>query len=90
MGMRAMSDKLRQTMKDHRVAVPFCAGIRRQIEFTARQSGTRESDLIRGAIESQLAAQRGSPTTYEHAKKAGLIGPVKGNHPGLKHESTAL
>ena len=45
---------------------------------SARRGGTRESDLVRGAVELQLAAEEGSLTAYEHAKKAGLIGAVKG------------
>jgi hypothetical protein len=34
--------------------------------------------LIRKAVEGQLAAEEASLTAYDHAKKAGLIGMVKG------------
>jgi len=51
---------------------------RRRLRAAARRGGTRESDLVRGAVELQLAAEENSLTAYEHAGKAGLIGAVKG------------
>ena len=65
-------------MKDHRITVRFSPELRRRLKASARRTGTRESDLVRGAVELQLAAEEGSITAYELAKKAGLIGAVKG------------
>ena len=65
-------------MKDHRITVRFPAETRRRLKAAARRSGTRESDVVRGAVERHLAAEEGSLTAYEHAKKAGLIGAVRG------------
>jgi len=65
-------------MKDHRITVRFPAEMRRRLKAAARRSGTRESDLVRGAVERQLAAEEDSLTAYEHAKKAGLIGAARG------------
>lgn len=65
-------------MKDHRITVRFPAEMRQRLKASARRSGTRESDLVRGAVERQLAAEEDSLTAYEYAKKAGLIGAVQG------------
>jgi predicted DNA-binding protein len=65
-------------MKDHRITVRFSAEAERRIKAAASRRGTRESDLIRAAVESQLADDDALPTAYEHAKKAGLIGAIKG------------
>jgi predicted DNA-binding protein len=65
-------------MKDHRITVRFSPELRRRLKAAARRGGARESDLVRDAVERQLAAEERSPTAYELAKKAGLIGAVKG------------
>ncbi len=65
-------------MKDHRITVRFTAEVRRRLKASARRSGTRESDLVRSAVELQLATEEGLLTAYEYAKKAGLVGAVKG------------
>jgi predicted DNA-binding protein len=65
-------------MKDHRITVRFSPETRRRLKAAARRGGTRESDLVRTAVELQLAAEEGCLTAYDHAKKAGLIGAVKG------------
>jgi len=70
-------------MKDSRVTVRFPAELRQRLKGAARRSGTRESDLVRAAVERQLAAEDDVPTAYEHAKKAGLIGAVKTASPDL-------
>lgn len=56
----------------------FPAETRRRLKAAARRSGTRESDLVRGAVERQPAAEEDSPTAYDYAKKAGLIGAASG------------
>lgn len=65
-------------MKDDRITVRFSTELRRRLKDAAHRSGTRESDLVRGAVERQLAAQDDAITAYERAKKAGLIGAVRG------------
>jgi len=65
-------------MKNERITVRLTPEVRRRLKAAARQSGTRESDLVRGAVERQLAAGADSLTAYDHARKAGLIGAVKG------------
>ena len=65
-------------MKDDRITVRFSAETRRRLKAAAHRGGTRESDIIRNAVELKLAAEEGSITAYEYAKKAGLIGAVKG------------
>ena len=65
-------------MKDQRITVRFSPEMRRRLKTVADRGGRRESDLIREAVEQRLAADEGSPTAYEYAKKAGLIGAIKG------------
>ena len=65
-------------MKADRITVRFPAELRRRLKDAARRSGTRESDLVRGAVEVRLAAEDDALTAYERAKKAGLIGMVRG------------
>jgi predicted DNA-binding protein len=65
-------------MKDQRITVRFSPEARRRLKAAARRNGTRESDIVRSAVELQLAAEESSLTAYEHAKKAELIGAVKG------------
>jgi predicted DNA-binding protein len=65
-------------MKDARITVRFPAELRRRLKDAARRSGTRESDLVRGAVERQLAAEDDALTAYERAKKSRLIGAVRG------------
>ena len=65
-------------MKDHRITVRLSPEMRGRLKAAARRGGTRESELVRSAVELHLEAEEGSLTAYEHAKKAGLIGAVKG------------
>ena len=66
-------------MKDNRITVRFSSEMRRHLKASARRRGTRESDIVRDAVEQRLAAEEGSLAAYELARKAGLIGLVKGN-----------
>ncbi len=70
-------------MKDDRITVRLPAALRRQPKEAAHRNGTRESDLIREAVEQRLASEDDAPTAYQRAKKAGLIGAVRGASPGL-------
>ncbi len=65
-------------MKSERITVRFPSELRRRLKEAAHRQGTRESDLIRGAVERQFAAEDEENTAYEHARKAGLIGAVRG------------
>ncbi len=65
-------------MKDQRITVRVSPEMRRRLKAVANRGGRRESDLIREAVEQRIAADELSPTAYEYAKKAGLIGAVKG------------
>jgi predicted DNA-binding protein len=49
-------------MKDYRITVRFPAKLRQRLKAAARRSGTPESDLVRGAVERQLAAEDDSLT----------------------------
>jgi metal-responsive CopG/Arc/MetJ family transcriptional regulator len=64
-------------MNEDRITVRLPADLRRKLKDAARRNGTRESDLVRGAVERQLAAEDESLTAYEHAKKAGVLGAVR-------------
>lgn len=65
-------------MKEDRITVRFSLETRRRLQAAARRGGRRESELVRDAVEAQLAAEEGALTAYDHAKRAGLIGAVKG------------
>jgi predicted DNA-binding protein len=64
-------------MKEDRITVRFPVELRRRLKAAAGRRGTRESDLVRAAVERQLADEDDVPTAYQLAKKAGLIGAVK-------------
>ncbi len=65
-------------MKDYRITVRLTAELRRRLKDAAHRSGTRESDIVRGAVERQFAAEEREITAFERAKNAGLIGAVRG------------
>jgi predicted DNA-binding protein len=70
--------KCQTDMKSDRITVRFPAELRQRLKDAARRTGTRESDIVRGAVERQFAAEEEEITAYEHARKAGLIGAVRG------------
>jgi hypothetical protein len=57
--------------------------LRHRLKAAARRGGTRESDLVREAVERQLAADDDVLTANEGGKKAGSIGAVQGAPPDL-------
>lgn len=65
-------------MKDQRITVRFSLEMRRRLQAAARRAGRRESDLVRDAVERQLAAEEQPLSAYDHAKRAGLIGVARG------------
>jgi predicted DNA-binding protein len=70
-------------MKEYRITVRFPAELRQRLKDAARRSGARESDIVRRAVEQQLASEDRAVTAYERAKKAGSIGAAKGTAPDL-------
>jgi len=66
------------TVKDYRITVRLPAELRRLLKNAARRSGTPQSDIVRTAVERHFSADDNEPTAYERAKKAGLIGAVRG------------
>jgi len=70
-------------MKTSRITVRVPAELRRRLKDTARRTGTRESDLVREAVERRLAENHDASTAYARAKKAGIIGAVRGASPDL-------
>jgi predicted DNA-binding protein len=64
-------------MKDHRITVRVSPEMRRRLQAVASRRGKRESDVVRDAVELQLAADEHQVTAYDYLKKAGLIGIVK-------------
>jgi predicted DNA-binding protein len=63
-------------MRDGRITVRFPATLRRRLNTAARLAGVPVSDVVRDAVEKQLAAEDGA-TAFERVKKAGLIGAVR-------------
>jgi hypothetical protein len=59
-------------MKSARVTVRLPSDLRRKL----KAAGTQESDLLRTAVERQLAAEDEALTGFELAKDAGIIGIV--------------
>ena len=70
-------------MKDDRITVRFPAELRRRLKDAARRNGTRESEIVRKAVERQFAAEDDELTAYERAEKAGLIRAIRGLSPNL-------
>ena len=70
-------------MKQYRITVRISSELRRRLKEAAHRAGVRESEVVRGAVERQLASEGEALSAYEHAKKAGLIGAVRGASPDL-------
>lgn len=69
--------------KESRITVRFPSDLRRRLKEAARRTHRRESDVIRQAVEKQLAAEENAPTAYELFEKAGLIGAIRSGIPDL-------
>ena len=65
-------------MKDPRITVRLPAELRLRLTASACRSGVRVSEFVRGAAERRLADEDAAPTALDHARKAGLIGAVRG------------
>jgi metal-responsive CopG/Arc/MetJ family transcriptional regulator len=72
-------------MASQRISVRVPGGIARRLKERSRVTGARESQVVRQALEEYLAKNSEHETAYDRAKKAGLIGCVRG---GRKDAST--
>jgi predicted DNA-binding protein len=63
---------------DFRITVRLPGELRRRLKAAARRGGTKESEVVRVAVERQLAAEEAAPTVYDQLQKAGLVGSVRG------------
>ena len=59
------------------LTVRFPAELRQRLRDAAERSGTRESDLVREAVELRLAVTEPVPPAYKKAKKSGIIGAIR-------------
>jgi predicted DNA-binding protein len=64
-------------VKDVRLTIRISAELRNRLKQAAKRAGTRESDLVRSAVEMRLAAQETVQTALDRMKKPGLIGIIR-------------
>lgn len=72
-------------MASQRISVRVPGGIARRLKERSRTTGARESQVVREALEEYLSKDDSEETAYDRARKAGLIGPIRG---GRKDAST--
>jgi predicted DNA-binding protein len=60
-----------------RISVRVPGGIARRLKERSRATGTRESQVVREALEQYLSQSRKEETTYDLLLGAGLIGCVR-------------
>jgi hypothetical protein len=65
-------------MKDDRITVRLCAELSGRLRRAGRSAGTPVAGLVREALEQQSATGSGEVSAFEHAKRTGLIGAVRG------------
>jgi len=70
-------------MKQDRISIRLTAELRRKLDVAAKRNGRRPSDVVREALERELASVEPAVTAYDLALKCGLIGAVKGASPDL-------
>ena len=63
-------------MPDYRLTVRLSADLRQRLKNAAQRRGAPESELIREAVEQQLAGEAGILSAFERMDAAGLIGMV--------------
>jgi predicted DNA-binding protein len=59
-----------------RISVRVPGGIARRLKERSRATGTRESQVVREALEQYLSQDRMEETAYDLLQRAGLIGCV--------------
>jgi len=62
-------------MPTQRISVRVPAGIVKRLKERSRATGTRESEVVREALEKHLSLD--APTAYDRAVEVGLIGVVR-------------
>ena len=65
-------------MSSQRITVRVSKDLGSRLRERSRAKGKTPSDLIRVAIEDYLEREPGSPSAYDLAERAGLIGCAKG------------
>ena len=65
-------------MASQRISVRVPGGIARRLKERSRATGTRESQVVREALEHYLSENRKEETAYDLLLRAGLIGCVRG------------
>jgi metal-responsive CopG/Arc/MetJ family transcriptional regulator len=65
-------------MASQRITVRVPKNLGTRLRDQSRARGQTPSDVVRAALESYLAQEAGSVSAYEKAKRAGLIGIVRG------------
>ncbi len=64
-------------MPDYRLTVRLSADLRQRLKKAAQRRGTPESELIREAVEQQLATEGEVLSAFDRLDEAGLIGSVR-------------
>jgi Arc/MetJ-type ribon-helix-helix transcriptional regulator len=64
-------------MASQRISVRVPRGIVQLLKERSRATGARESEVVREALEKYLS-KSGEQTAYDLARKAGLIGSIRG------------
>ena len=64
-------------MASQRISVRVPGGIARRLKERSRATGTRESQVVREALEHYLSENRKEETAYDLLLRAGLIGCVR-------------
>lgn len=65
-------------MASQRISVRVPRGIAQRLKERSRVTGARESEVVREALEKYLSADGEQQTAYDLARKAGLIGCIRG------------
>jgi predicted DNA-binding protein len=65
-------------MASQRISVRVPRGIARRLKERSRATGTRQSEVVRQALEKYLPEDGTGQTAYDLAKKVGLIGCIRG------------
>jgi predicted DNA-binding protein len=65
-------------MASQRISVRVPRGIAQRLKERSRATGTRESEVVREALEKYLSTGDEGQTAYDLARKAGLIGCIRG------------
>jgi predicted DNA-binding protein len=65
-------------MASQRISVRVPRGIAQRLKERSRATGTRESEVVREALEKYLSTGGEEQTAYDLARKAGLIGCIRG------------